>query len=62
MRGSGLPYMLSLELLLTFYYLGFNPVALPSSQSGLDIVFILGNLVFKLQIEGSIIWEKFWNN
>ena len=54
--------MLSLELLLTFYYLGFNPVALPSSQSGLDIVFILGNLVFKLQIEGSIIWEKFWNN
>ena len=54
--------MLSLELLLTFYCLGFNPVAPASSQSGLDIVFILGYLVSKRQIEGSIIWEEFWNN
>lgn len=50
----------SLELLFMFYCLELNQMATTGSQGGLDMVFILANLVPKLQIEDSIMvrtWE-----
>lgn len=50
--------MQSLELLLIFYGLELNQMATTSSKGGLDMVFILGNHVSKVQIEDSITWEE----
>lgn len=50
--------MLSLELLLIFYGLELNQTATTSSEGGLDMVFILGNHVSKLQVEDSITWGE----
>lgn len=44
---------------MTFDCLEFNQMAIPSSQGGLNMLFILDNYVPKVQIEDTIIWEEF---